>query len=183
MTMSQPYVYFTLDCPFVTIVGMYTDVPEHGSVDSQQQQWLTNEFHTAPQDKALIVALHHPIYSFDDHHSGSPGMADVVQHAINDSRRVPNMVLAAHVHNYQHIERSISDETATPFIVAGNGGYYHLHNLNAADGAVDGATGAKLITGVQSHGYVTLSVDSEKISVKPSFVDKKTGKIKTGTEI
>lgn len=182
VTMSQPYVYFTLDCPFVTIVGMYTNVPEHGSVDSQQQQWLTNEFHTAPQDRALIVALHHPIYSFDDHHSGSPGMADVVQHAINDSRRVPNMVLAAHVHNYQHIERSITDKTATPFIVAGNGGYYHLHNLNAADGAVDHATGAKLVTGVQSHGYVTLSVDSGKISVKPSFLDKKTGKIKTGTE-
>jgi hypothetical protein len=182
VTMSQPYVYFTLDCPFVTIVGMYTNVPEHGSVDSQQQQWLTNEFATAPQDKALIVALHHPIYSFDDHHSGSPGMADVVQHAINDSRRVPNMVLAAHVHNYQRIERSITGNTPTPFIVAGNGGYYHLHNLNAADGAVDDATGAKLVSGVRSHGYVTLSVDTEKISVKPSFLDKETGDITPGDE-
>jgi acid phosphatase type 7 len=180
VTMSQPYVYFTLECPLVTIVGMYTNVPEHGSVDSQQQQWLTNEFQQAPQDKALIVALHHPIYSFDDHHSGSPGMADVVQHAINDSRRVPNMVLAAHVHNYQRIERSITGDTATPFIVAGNGGYYHLHNLNAADGAKDAATGAKLVSGVRSHGYVTLSVDAEKISVIPSFLDKKTGKITTG---
>ncbi len=26
-TLSQPNVYFTLDCPFVTIVGMYTNVP------------------------------------------------------------------------------------------------------------------------------------------------------------
>ena len=182
VTMSQPYVYFTLDCPLVTIVGMYTNVPEHGSVDSQQQQWLTNEIHTAPQDKALIVALHHPIYSFDDHHSGSVGMADILQHAINDSRRVPNMVLAAHVHNYQHIERSIIGETATPFVVAGNGGYYHLHNLSAADGAEDEATGATLVTGVKSHGYVTLSVDSEKISAKPNFLDKKTGKIKIGKE-
>jgi hypothetical protein len=182
VTMSQPYVYFTLDCPLVTIIGMYTNVPEHGSVDSQQQQWLTNEFHTAPQDKALIVALHHPIYSFDDHHSGSPGMADVVQHAINDSRRVPNMVLTAHVHNYQRIERSITGETATPFIVAGNGGYYHLHNLNAADGTEDDATGAKLVKGVKSHGYVTLSVDSAKISVKPNFLHKKTGEITTDKE-
>jgi len=182
VTISQPYVYFTLECPLVTIVGMYTNVPEHGSVDSQQQQWLTNEFQTAPQDKALIIALHHPIYSFDDHHSGSPGMADVLQHAINDSRRVPNMVLAAHVHNYQHIERSITEETATPFVVAGNGGYYHLHNLNAVDGAEDDATGAKLVTGVKSHGYVTLSVDSEKISVKPIFLDKKNGEIRTGKE-
>jgi acid phosphatase type 7 len=180
VTMSQPYVYFTLECPFVTIVGMYTNVPDHGSVDSQQQQWLTNEFATVPQDKALIVALHHPIYSFDVYHSGSPGMADVVQHAINDSRRVPNMVLAAHVHNYQHIERSITDQTATPFVVAGNGGYFNLHDLNAHDGTVDGATGAKLITGVKKYGYVTVSVNSKKISVKPTFLDTKTGKITTG---
>jgi Cu/Zn superoxide dismutase len=109
-------------------------------------------------------------------------MADVVQHAINDSRRVPNMVLAAHVHNYQHIERSITDQTATPFVLAGNGGYFNLHNLSAHDGTVDDATGAKLVTGVKSHGYVTLAVDSEKISVKPNFLDKKTGEIRTGKE-
>src|SRR5712692_4338380 len=62
-TMSLPNVYFTLLCPFVTIIGMYTNVPEHGSIDSQQQQWLTNEFATAPTDRALILAVHHPIYS------------------------------------------------------------------------------------------------------------------------
>jgi hypothetical protein len=109
-------------------------------------------------------------------------MADVLQHAINDSRRVPNMVLTAHVHNYQRIERSITGETATPFIVAGNGGYYHLHNLNAVDGTEDDATGARLVTGVKSHGYVTLSVDSEKISIKPNFLHKKTGEITTDKE-
>ena len=131
VTLSLPNVYFTLLCPFVTIVGMYTNVPEGGSIDSVQQQWLTNELATAPQDKALIVAMHHPIYSFDDHHSGSPRMADALQHAINDSRRVPNVVFAAHVHNYQRIERGLTDGAATPFIVAGLGGYYHLHNLSA----------------------------------------------------
>ena len=72
---------------------MYTNVPEGGSIDSIQQQWLTNEFATAPTDKAFIVALHHPIYSFDAYHSGSARMADALQQAINDSRRVPNMVL------------------------------------------------------------------------------------------
>ena len=55
-TMSEPNVYFTLDCPFVTIIGMYTNVPEGGSIDSVQQQWLTNEFATASTEKALIVA-------------------------------------------------------------------------------------------------------------------------------
>src|SRR5260370_26324890 len=48
ITLSQPNVYFTLLCPFVTIVGMYTNVPEHGSVDSVQQQWLTHELGDSP---------------------------------------------------------------------------------------------------------------------------------------
>src|ERR1700743_2611691 len=138
---------------------MYTHVPEHGSIDSVQQQWLTNEFATAPEDKALIVAMHHPIYSFDDHHSGSPAMADVLQHAINDSRRVPNMVLTAHVHNIQLIDKEIITGSPTPFLVAGNGGYYHLHHLTAVAGNSDEQTKAKLMYGDdKSHGYVTLTV-------------------------
>ncbi len=165
VTMSQPNVYFTLLCPYATIIGAYTNVPEHGSVDSIQQQWWTNEFANAPQDKALVACLHHPIYSFDDHHSGSPHMADFLQHAINDSRRVPNIVLTGHVHNYQRIERSIIDSAPTPFLVAGNGGYYHLHGMNTDVGATDDTTGAHLISSDhQNHGYVTLTVDADTIS-------------------
>ena len=172
-TMMQPNVYFTLNCPFVTIVGMYTNVPEHGSIDSVQQQWLTHEFATAPKDKALILALHHPVYSFDDHHSGSPRMADAVQHAINDSRRVPNMVLAAHVHNFQRIERNIVEGMQTPFLVLGMGGYYHLHGMNAEVGAEDPDTHAKLIAGNHTnHGYATLTVDAEHISGTVTTVDE-----------
>ncbi len=199
VTLSLPNPYFTLNCPFVTIVGMYTNVPEGGSIDSVQQQWLTNEFATAPTDKALIVALHHPIYSFDDHHSGSAAMADAVQHAINDSRRVPNMVLSAHVHNYQVIERNIQEpasapptakrgrakQTAntgavTPFIVSGHGGYYHLHGMNAAAGATDAATGAHLLFEEhQHHGYMTLTVDKKAISGVMTSVANGSGKFTT----
>lgn len=165
VTLSQPNAYFTLLCPFVTIVGTYTNVPDHGSVDSVQQQWLTHELSTAPKDKALIVCLHHPIYSFDDHHSGSPRMADFLQHAINDSRRVPNLVLTAHVHNYQRIERSLVKKTITPFLVAGNGGYFHLHGMNAEVDTVDPTTEAHLIVSDhKNHGYVTLTVDADTIS-------------------
>jgi hypothetical protein len=179
VTMSQPNVYFTLACPFVTIVGLYTNVPEGGSVESVQQRWLTHELYTAPKDKALIVCMHHPIYSFDDHHSGSPAMADVLQHAINDSRRVPNMVLTAHVHNYQRIERTIVEGKPTPFIVAGNGGYYHLHNLTADAGTVDDATGAHLLFGDDNyHGYLTLAVDAKHISGKYVSLDKSGKKAK-----
>ncbi len=179
VTMSQPNVYFTLNCPFVTIIGMYTNVPEHGSIDSVQQQWLTNEFATAPENKALILALHHPIYSFDDHHSGSPNMADAVQHAINDSRRVPNMVLTAHVHNYQRIERPITEimkpkGTVIPFMVIGHGGYYHLHNLTLQPGAaaIDPSTSAHLVAANdKQHGYATLTVDATQISGTMSLAE------------
>jgi len=178
-TMSQPNVYFTLDCPFATVVGMYTNVPEGGSIDSIQQQWLTNEFATAPADKALIVALHHPIYSFDAYHSGSPRMADAVQHAINDSRRVPNLVLTAHVHNYQRFERSLVKSSKTPFLVIGHGGYYNLHNLTAQPGTTDAATGATLIAANdQQHGYSILTVDAETITGTMNLVaDNKHGAI------
>lgn len=165
VTMSLPNVYFTLNCPFATVIGMYTNVPEHGSIDSVQQQWLTNEFATAPPGKALIVALHHPIYSFDNYHSGSPAMADALQHAINDSRRLPNLVLTAHVHNYQRIERPIVDGAATPFLVAGHGGYHNMHHLNAGAGATDPVTNATLMFGEdKQHGYVTLTVTADRIT-------------------
>ena len=182
VTLSLPNPYFTLDCPFATIIGMYTNVPEHGSIDSVQQQWLTQEFDDAPKDKALILALHHPIYSFDDHHSGSSRMADAVQHAINDSRRVPNLVLTAHVHNYQRIEKEIVKGQTTPFLVAGNGGYYHLHGMNAAGGHADPDTGASLIfENHKLHGYVTLTVDAKNITGTVTLVDT-AGNIQTGAD-
>jgi hypothetical protein len=176
VTMSQPNVYFTLLCPFVTIVGMYTNVPEGGSVDSVQQQWLTRELTTAPQNQALLVALHHPVYSFDTFHSGSPNMASVLQQAINDSRRVPNLVLMGHVHNYQRIEQSVGGSTV-PFIVSGNGGYYNLHKLSAAPGAADPENGARLIAADdQNHGYMTLTVDAKHVSGAVTSVNDSTGK-------
>ena len=77
--LSLPNPYWTFVTPYATIVGLYTNVPEGGSIDSVQQQWLTNEFATAPTDRALILTLHHPIYSFDDFHSGSSRMADALE--------------------------------------------------------------------------------------------------------
>jgi len=176
VTMSQPNVFFTLLCPFVTIIGMYTNVPDHGSVDSVQQQWLSNEFATADPNKALIVALHHPIYSFDDFHSGSPNMANVLDQAINDSQRVPNMVLTAHVHNYQRIEQTVAGGITIPFIVSGNGGYYNLHKLNAAPGSSDPDNNATLIAADdQNHGYMTLTVDAKNVSGAVTSVNDSTG--------
>ena len=132
--LNLPNVYWTMITPLATIIGMYTNVPEGGSVDSIQQQWVTNEFATAPTDRALILALHHPIYSFDAFHSGSSKMADVLENAIRDTGRVPNLVLSGHVHDYQRIEQTIASDGPTPFLVTGNGGYHNLHAVHSQPG-------------------------------------------------
>lgn len=162
--LNLPNPYWTLVTPLATFIGMYTNVPEHGSIDSNQQMWLTNEFATAPKDRALILALHHPIYSFDVFHSGSSKMADALENAVRDTGRVPNMVLTGHVHDYQRIEQKIAPGGATPFLVVGNGGYHNLHKLHSGNGQVAEDTGAKLIYGNDKvWGYVQFTIDKKKI--------------------
>jgi hypothetical protein len=171
--LNLPNVYWTLVTQFATIIGMYTNVPEGGSIDSTQQQWVTNEFATAPTDRALILALHHPIYSFDAYHSGSSKMADVLENAIRDTGRVPNLVLSGHVHDYQRIEQNIdSAETPTPFIVTGNGGYHNLHAITAQNGDVAPDSGAVLKYGKKVYGFMTLTIDSDTISGTTIEVDR-----------
>jgi len=171
--LDLPNVYWTLVTPLATIVGMYTNVPEHGSIDSIQQQWLTNEFATAPDDRALILALHHPIYSFDTHHSGSSRMADVLENAIRDTSRIPNLVLSGHVHDYQRIEQHIGPSGPTPFLVSGNGGYHNLHKVKVEPGAADPDTGAVLKYAADDRwGFVTLTIDKDKISGVVTEVDR-----------
>jgi acid phosphatase type 7 len=178
--LSLPNVYWTLDTPYATFVGMYTNVPEHGSIDSVQQQWLTNEFATADKNRALILSLHHPIYSFDVFHSGSSRMADVLENAIRDTGRVPNLVLMGHVHDYQRIEKTITPDGSTPFIVTGNGGYHNLHAIHSKAGDKDVDTGAVLMYGQdRAWGYLTLTIDGKTVSGVSTEIDR-TGAISQG---
>lgn len=178
--LSLPNPYWTLVTQYATIVGMYTNVPDGGSIDSVQQQWLTNEFATAATDRALILALHHPIYSFDVHHSGSSKMADALENAIRDTARVPNMVLAGHVHDYQRVEQTIAPTGPTPFIVCGNGGYHNLHALQSAAGYRDPTTGATLVYGADAAwGFLTLTIDENTISGATVEIDR-SGNVSAG---
>jgi hypothetical protein len=163
MAMCLPYPYWILDTPLAYFIGLYTNVPEGGWMDEKQETWLAAQLKAAPDNKALFLSLHHPIYSFDDHHSGSAPMARAVEKAINEARRVPNMFLTAHVHNYQRIERDV-DGKKLPFFVIGNGGYYNLHYLNVEVGHEDAQSGARLVAGVDSrHGFATIEVTAEWI--------------------
>jgi acid phosphatase type 7 len=170
--LNLPNVYWTLLTPFATFVGMYTNVPEGGSIDSVQQQWVTNEFDKALKDRALILSLHHPVYSFDVFHSGSSRMADVLENAIRDTGRVPNLVLSGHVHDYQRIEQTIAPDGPTPFVVCGNGGYHHLHALHSAPGTT-APEGAVLKYGAdKAWGFLTMTIDGQTISGKSTEIDR-----------
>jgi hypothetical protein len=126
--MIQPNVYWTLEAPFVTIVGLYTNVPEGGIVQEDQAAWFTSELANAPTTKALIVALHHPIYSADRFHSGSDRMGQLLEQAIEKTGRIPDAVFTGHVHNYQRFTHTMNGRDV-PFIVAGAGGYWNLHYM------------------------------------------------------
>jgi acid phosphatase type 7 len=173
--MIQPNVYWTLLTPFATIVGLYTNVPEGGAVEPDQRQWFAGELAQADRDKPLLVAMHHPIHSLDTHHSGSKTMAGVLQEAVAASNRRPEMVFAAHVHNYQRfMVMDGAAEGVIPFVVAGNGGYHNLHKVAQAEGqdlvtpfTVPNDPGVVLESYVDDRfGFLRLEISAEVIDLR-----------------
>lgn len=129
-TMTQPYVYWTFETPFVTVIGLYSNVD--GTLDargtSQQQQWFQDQMSKAAKDKALLVTIHHPPYSLDTTHGGYPDIEISIDRAIQTSGRVPTAVLSGHVHSYQRFERSLKAKKV-PYVIAGAGGYANTQQL------------------------------------------------------
>ena len=90
--MTQPGVYFTLEAPFVRILGLYSNVLEDPGVisaeggnntvlDNRQIDFLTAALERVKSDKftgAVIIAVHHPPFTGGSEHGGSPLMlADI----------------------------------------------------------------------------------------------------------
>src|SRR5262245_6342694 len=138
-TMDQPGVYFTLDAPFVSIVGLYTNVLEDPGVISsqggkypalegdQQLEWLKAELkRLAParkaMERAVIIACHHPPVSVDAKHGGTSGLADDIDAAAREAGFWPDAVLSGHAHLYQRFTRKV-DDRQIPYLVAGSGGF------------------------------------------------------------
>jgi acid phosphatase type 7 len=132
--MVQPNVYWTLLTPLANIVGLYSNVPAGGDIRSPQTEWLISELRTLPTAVPLIVALHHPVYSADDHHSGSTYMKDVLEHAAQQAGRHPEMIVAGHVHDYQRLTKNMAGGAQAPYLVVGAGGYHNLHSIMKVDG-------------------------------------------------
>lgn len=112
---------------YVTLIGLYTNVPEGGEVHPDQVSWFENELKSADSSKALIVAMHHPVFSMDRFHSGGQAMLDLLDNGFEKTGVIPDAIFTGHVHNYQRFTRTHSTGKKVPYIVSGAGGYWHLH--------------------------------------------------------
>ncbi len=146
--MIQPGVYYTFDAPFVRILGIYSNVLEDpGVISSQgnssspvsdvQLAFLTAALTRAKTENyagAVIIAVHHPPFTFGTQHSGSPLMSQDIDTCATNAGFWPHAVISGHAHNYQRFTRQ-NNGTQIPYIVAGDGG----HNVNSIQ---SGSTGA-----------------------------------------
>jgi hypothetical protein len=176
-TMTQPNVYWTLDAPFATIVGLYTNISEtDGQLDATQIAWLRSELAVAATDRALLLTMHHPAISADSTYGGADTMYQLIDTAAAGAGRWPDLILAGHVHNYQRFTRTVttgaptSEQIQVPYVVAGGGGYHNLHLL-AADAAaatlpwpMPNLPGVTLEAADDAHyGYCRVEVDAKRI--------------------
>jgi acid phosphatase type 7 len=127
-TMPQPNVFWTLAHDWVTVVGLYTDVPEGGVLGDEQAAWLVGELKAARPETTLILAMHHPVYSADTAHGSNLALGHALDGCFERAGRCPDAVLSAHAHNYQRFTR-VWRGRAIPYIVAGCGGFHELHRL------------------------------------------------------
>ncbi|HEY1946679.1 MAG TPA: metallophosphoesterase [Bryobacteraceae bacterium] len=139
----QPGVYFTLEAPFVRVIGLYSNCLEDPGVISTQggqYPYLTDVQVTFLQTAlarikkqkfagAVLIAVHHPPYVAVNpnnkeagNHGSSPLVLKDIDAACAATGVWPHAVLSGHAHNYQRFTRS-KDGRQTPFLVAGNGGH------------------------------------------------------------
>jgi hypothetical protein len=148
----QPGVYFTLEAPFVRIIGLYSNSLEDPGIISSQKylgprakkypnlgyeqiDFLEAALSRAKKDKpgAVIIAVHHPPYVAIDpskkqtagKHGNSPEMLVDIDRVCTQVKFWPNAVLSGHAHNYQRFTR-YDGGRETPYVLCGNGG--HAHN-------------------------------------------------------
>jgi hypothetical protein len=132
-TMIQPGVYFTLDAPFVSIIGLYSNCSEsYGYLDAAQKLFLHNELarlkplRDSGKILCVIIAVHHPPLSFSTKKPSSTELRDSIDAASAATGLYPDAVLSGHAHIYQRITRTIAvagKSAQTPYIIAGAGGF------------------------------------------------------------
>lgn len=182
--MTQPGVYFTLNAPFVRVIGLFSNALEDpGVLSSQGGAWkgvpdyqldfLSAQLARVKTDGftgAVLLAVHHPPFSYapppvgsgsGSAHAGNPAMLAQIDTVCNATGVYPHAFLAGHTHNYQRYTRSIrfgGGAYEVPFIVCGDGG----HDVSALVGAHLGSPAQEPADGV-SVAYLEVDpvVDAE----------------------
>jgi hypothetical protein len=179
-TMTQPGVYFTLDAPMASIIGIYTNVLEGPGVltdqggqypalkDDQQYDWLVSELERlAPLrkslDRAVILACHHPPASADITHGGTTGLANDLDKAFTAAGLWPDAILSGHAHIYQRFSRGVAGREI-PYIVAGSGGHATTIPTGEKVGEAPRSWNdyTLLVGPTAAYGYLTATVDMSK---------------------
>jgi hypothetical protein len=140
-TMIQPSVYFTFDAPFVRILGLYSNVLEDpgvissqggtNSLDDRQINFLTTALNRIKSENyagAVIIVVHHPPFTADSTHGGSPQMLADIDGACTAAGVWPHALLSGHAHNYQRYTRTVQG-MQIPFLIAGCGGHSPLASM------------------------------------------------------
>jgi hypothetical protein len=141
-TMDQPGVYFTLNAPFVKLIGLYSNTSEGGTegviadskVGNAQLTFLKQQLAAAKaerdkgQGRALIIATHHPPFTGSPSHVPSPTMLTQIDQACGAAGIQPDLHLSGHAHLYERYTRTVGGKQI-PYLVAGMGGYYNLPGL------------------------------------------------------
>jgi hypothetical protein len=174
--MTQPGVYFTLDAPFVSIIGLYSNVLDGpGVISSQGGQYpISDEQLVFLQaeltrlkpardagQQAVLLAVHHPPASVDSVHGGTVGLANDIDTCCQAAGLWPDAILSGHAHLYQRFSRSVPGLGRTvPYIVSGSGGYAATAPQTASPAAGTTIGNYTLVTPpIVEFGYLTLEVD------------------------
>jgi hypothetical protein len=134
-TMIQPEVFFTLEAPFIRILGLYSNVLENPGVISTQSgrfpdvtdrqlDYLKAALSRVKKEGfagALLFAVHHPPYA-SGLHSGSIAMLKEIDAICNSVGVWPHVVISGHAHNYQRYTRALNGRQI-PYLIVGNGGH------------------------------------------------------------
>ncbi len=188
-TMTQPGVYFSLDAPFVSIIGLYSNVLDGpGVISSQggaypisdeqlnflQAQLLRLKMLKTTSPRAVVLALHHPPLSVDAKHGGSTGPLADIDTCCAAAGFWPDMVLSGHAHLYQRFTRTVAAAGGkqTPYIVSGSGGYAATApqaGLPAAPVTVGDAT--LEVNPIVDFGYLTLTCDGATLTATFTSAD------------
>jgi Calcineurin-like phosphoesterase len=177
--MMQPGVYFTLDAPFVRIIGLFSNALEDpGVISSENNKWkqvpdyqlafLTAQLQRIKQENyqgAVLLAVHHPPFSYapppatgasGGKHPGNSVMLADIDTICKQQGVYPHAFLSGHEHNYQRFTRTLNfggKNYSVPFVVCGDSG----HN-------VDSVVNPKLSKSAPEPGD---NVDVTYLEVKP----------------